>query len=109
MKAYVRWSHCFLPIFNASQIAQIVIYITFGAAVVIETGLSDKLNSFFFGLLLCAAGFMVITVALGLATVRANAERRQRRAKLDARVAKLEWACNFTPTKVLHQNFSHLL
>jgi hypothetical protein len=82
-----------------AHVAQIVVFLTFSAAVVIETGVGDAFEPLLFGAGLCLTNLAVTALTMFTSHRRHLEEERELRRKREARVTKVEWACNFTANK----------
>lgn len=82
-----------------AAVSQYCVLVTFGAALIIETGISQGLNSFAFG---CALVLCNISIAAVIAFVciRRFAQEERERAETEAgRARTIEWAVGFSDTK----------
>ena len=81
------------------HVAQLVLFLTFSAAVVIETGVGDLFDPLVFGAIRCGINALVVGVAMAASFCWHIREVRELRRKREARVQKVEWAYRFSANK----------
>jgi len=82
-----------------AYIADIVIYLTFASALMIETGLSGSMDDFTFGLILVAVNFSILVTAITSAFFRTLLDKEQSFQKKEKFVKQIEDATEFTHHK----------
>lgn len=79
--------------------AQIVIFIVYSAAVVIESGAGDKIDQTLFGALLCLGTLAILAAAAVASFQRQSVKKRAIAWKQERMLTKVELACHFSRTK----------
>lgn len=80
-----------------SQIAQYVIFLNFGAVLVLEFRLGDP--SVYFGAALILLNISIVVIVLMLGYFRYKSEIFENQERLAARANKIEYACRFDLVK----------
>jgi uncharacterized membrane protein len=82
-----------------SVVAQYCTFLTFGAALVIDTGVAQGLNPVLLGCTLVAVNMLIVVIILVVTVRRYRSERRDRRVAKSARAQTIEWAVGFSQVK----------
>lgn len=80
-------------------VAQYCVLLTFGAALVIETGLSRELNSFFLGLSLVLSNLLIAVLIASVCVSRFRSHERELAVRIKGQAQSIEWAIGFSATK----------
>jgi len=81
---------------NVAYIADIVIYLTYASALMIETGLNNGMNDFYFGLILIAINFSILITAIIAASFRTMLVKEISWKKKKYLTKQCENACDFS-------------
>jgi len=79
-----------------AYIADIVIYLTFASALMIETGLNDGVNNLLFGLILIIVNFSVLAAGISGAIFRTKLDREKLIKQKEKLVSKIENGIKFS-------------